>query len=497
MLSRFTTNVNDIQTQHSTTRQHKRPTAISVLQRTRWRRVQTNKPGRNGNNNNRVRAATKHSHCISGSSSRPSIHSPTHLRAKADVPLQNTMAGTETHTPAAASPRRLYSASQAPSLDAFKALCEQTATAAEYPLAASIERNIPIYALPAHHGTTTPAQRAALQDEWYRVLLHGPGVFVVRGLMPDEALVDATSAVFRDIIARERRQAAEVDSSAGGGGGDHFAGAGNNDRIWNSFSKHALASPSSFVRYYANPWLALIAASWLGPGYRLTAQVNNVRPGAGAQVCHRDYHLGFMSAAQCARFPRGAHLASQFLTLQGAVAHVDVPPESGPTRLLPFSQAFAEGYMAYRRPEFNEYFLEKYVALPLRKGDGLFFNPALFHAAGENRSSDIERMANLLQVSSAFGKPMETIDTRPLVESCWDELRRLHAEQGMSDEVAAFVAAVAEGYPFPTNLDRNPPRSDDMAPQSEQDVILQCLEEHASKEEVLAALDKHSFASQA
>jgi len=99
------------------------------------------------------------------------------------VPLQNTMAGTETHTPAAASPRRLYSASQAPSLDAFKALCEQTATAAEYPLAASIERNIPIYALPAHHGTTTPAQRAALQDEWYRLLLHGPGVFVVRGLM--------------------------------------------------------------------------------------------------------------------------------------------------------------------------------------------------------------------------------------------------------------------------------------------------------------------------
>ncbi|KAL3956570.1 hypothetical protein ACCO45_009416 [Purpureocillium lilacinum] len=366
------------------------------------------------------------------------------------------MAGTETHTPAAASPRRLYSASQAPSLDAFKALCEQTATAAEYPLAASIERNIPIYALPAHHGTTTPAQRAALQDEWYRLLLHGPGVFVS----------SATSSLASDAKPPRWTRAQEE-----GGGGDHFAGAGNNDRIWNSFSKHALASPSSFVRYYANPWLALIAASWLGPGYRLTAQVNNVRPGAGAQVCHRDYHLGFMSAAQCARFPRGAHLASQFLTLQGAVAHVDVPPESGPTRLLPFSQAFAEGYMAYRRPEFNEYFLEK--------------------------SSDIERMANLLQVSSAFGKPMETIDTRPLVESCWDELRRLHAEQGMSDEVAAFVAAVAEGYPFPTNLDRNPPRSDDMAPQSEQDVILQCLEEHESKEEVLAALDKHSFASQA
>ncbi|UNI22461.1 hypothetical protein JDV02_008350 [Purpureocillium takamizusanense] len=439
------------------------------------------------------------------------------------------MAGIETtHTPAASGapvpvpvpdppPRRLYSASdEPPSLDALKSLCAQTATAAQYPLAASIELNVPVYALPAYPAAT-PALRAALQDEWYRVLLRGPGVFVVRALVPDGRLVDAASAVFRDIIARERRrQRSSADGDRGGGdggdgregeggegvgggagGGDHFAGAGHNDRIWNSLGKHALADASSFVRYYANPWLALIAASWLGPGYRLTAQVNNVRPGSRAQVCHRDYHLGFMSAAQCARFPRAAHTATQFLTLQGAVAHADAPPESGPTRLLPFSQAFAEGYLAFRRPEFDAYFLGSYVALALRKGDGLFFNPALFHAAGENNSHDVERMANLLQISSAFGKPMETIDTRPLVESCWDELRRLHAEQGMSDEVLAVVAALAEGYPFPTNLDRNPPRSDDMAPQSEQDVILRCLKEHFSREDVLAALDKHRFTSQA
>ncbi|KAJ6442195.1 phytanoyl- dioxygenase family protein [Purpureocillium lavendulum] len=402
---------------------------------------------------------------------------------------------------------RLYSTSQPPSLDAFKALCAQTATAEQYPLAASIERNIPIYDLPAWTSSSSSssssspsssssvsaaaAHRAALQDEWYRVLLHGPGVFVARGLVPDETIVDAASAVFHSIITRER----QGDSSAAAG--DHFAGAGSNDRIWNSLGKHALADAPSFARYYANPWLALVADAWLGPGYRVTAQVNNVRPGAAPQVCHRDYHLGFMSAARCARVPRAAHAASQLLTLQGAVAHVDVPPESGPTRLLPFSQAFAEGYMAYRRPEFNAYFLDNYVALPLKKGDGLFFNPALFHAAGENTSRDIERMANLLQISSAFGKPMETIDARPMVESCWGELRRLHAEQGMSDEIMALVAVLGEGYPFPTNLDKNPPQSDDMAPLSEQDVILRCLEEKSSKEAVLAALDKHRLASQA
>jgi ectoine hydroxylase-related dioxygenase (phytanoyl-CoA dioxygenase family) len=98
------------------------------------------------------------------------------------------------------------------------------------------------------------------------------------------------------------------------------------------------------------------------------------------------------------------------------VAHSDMPVINGPTQLLAFSQMFEEGYMAYRIPKFQEYFLEKYVSVALDKGDGSFFNPALFHAAGQYDSADIQRSANLLQISSAFGKPMETIDTYPLVK---------------------------------------------------------------------------------
>lgn len=190
-------------------------------------------------------------------------------------------------------------------------------------------------------------------------------------------------------------------------------------------------------------------------------------------------------------------VASQCLTLQGAVAHVDVPVESGPTRLLPFSQTFAEGYMAYRLPEFNEYFLDKYVALPLEQGDGLFFNPALFHAAGTNQSEDIHRLANLLQISSAFGKPMESIDAKPLVEAVWDELLDLFREAGSTAEVKAFVEAVGEGYAFPTNLDRNPPRNDSMAPKSEQDVIWECLQKGCNKEEASTALQEYRIATSA
>lgn len=188
------------------------------------------------------------------------------------------------------------------------------------------------------------------------------------------------------------------------------------------------------------------------------------------------------------QFPRAIQVASQFLTLQGAVAHVDVPEESGPTRLLPYSQTFESGYMAYHQPEFSQYFLDHYVALPLEKGDGLFFNPALFHAAGTNQSANINRMVNLVQVSSAFGKPMESIDTFSLVESSWDELTGLYRAQGLSDEVQAFVAAVGEGYAFPTNLDNHEPRAGSMAPDSEQDIILAALETGASRQQVLEKL---------
>ncbi|KAF9879577.1 hypothetical protein CkaCkLH20_03120 [Colletotrichum karsti] len=378
-----------------------------------------------------------------------------------------------------ASPARLFSTSEASALDTFSAICAQRATSDEYPLAASIEKNIPIYDLPPY-ASLSKDQRAALQDEWYRVLISGPGVFVTKGLYRDRALIEAANAAFASIIEEEKK--------SGVAKGDHFASAGKNDRIWNSFSKHGLQDPASFVEYYSNPYLGLISSAWLGPGYRITAQVNNTKPGSAPQVCHRDYHVGFQTAEASAQFPRAMQVASQLLTLQGAVAHSDVPVESGPTRLLPFSQTFEPGFVSYRRPEFNEYFLKNYVALPLEVGDGLFFNPALFHAAGKNESADVYRMANLLQISSAFGKPMESVNAVPLVEKTWDHLAKLYEQQGMSDEVKSFVAAVANGYPFPTNLDNNPPRNEGMAPESEQDNITTSLVEKKSKKEAVDAL---------
>lgn len=146
--------------------------------------------------------------------------------------------------------------------------------------------------------------------------------------------------------------------------------------------------------------------------------------------------------------------------------------------------------MCYRDEEFQKLFLDRYVALPLEKGDGLFFNPALFHAAGENRTSEFDRSANLVQVSSAFGKTMESVDAVPLVEGCWGELTGKVEREGVSEEVRCFVKAVAEGYPFPTNLDRRPPAPGGMAPESEQGLLLRGLEERWDTERVVAELKK-------
>src|SRR5712691_3306187 len=171
--------------------------------------------------------------------------------------------------------------------------------------------------------------------------------------------------------------------------------------------------------------LELAAGAWLGPAYPVTSQVNVVNPGGAAQSAHRDYHLGFLSAERAAAYPAHVHRLSPVLTLQGAVAHCDMPIETGPTLYLPHSQKYAPGYLAFHQPEFTSYFEANYVQLPLEKGDAAFFNPALFHGAGTNRTADVRRMANLLQVSSGFGRAMETVDRSAMSAAVFPALRAM------------------------------------------------------------------------
>ncbi len=360
-----------------------------------------------------------------------------------------------------------YYSEAACDLDEFASLIGQMTEIGDYLHADDIQKNVPIYDMVRLRPMLdVPDKRRALMAEWANVLLSGPGIVALKSACTDTGVLDETTAVFETIIAEEK--------DATGGGGDHFAASGSNDRVWNSLQKLCLRAPAVFLRYFANPAIDAVCEAWLGPNYQMTAQVNLVHPGGKAQKAHRDYHLGFQSAATSALYPAHAHAISPALTLQGAVAHCDMPLESGPTKLLPYSQLYRAGYLAWRQDDFRDLFESNHVQLPLAKGDCIFFNPALFHAAGANTSTGIHRMANLLQVSSAFGRAMESVDRAAM---CIAMYPHAQAASGLAPaELCAAIAACAEGYSFPTNLDSDPPVGG-LAPETQQALFRRALDE--------------------
>jgi ectoine hydroxylase-related dioxygenase (phytanoyl-CoA dioxygenase family) len=360
----------------------------------------------------------------------------------------------------------------------LQALTSRQTSLADYPFADSVQSNVLLYDCGAIRQAIGDAeQRRAVMAEWAEALATGPGVIVLKRAETDHAMIDRASDIFRAIIAEQHR--------TNSGGGDHFAKPGANDRIWNSLEKHCLADPENFAAYYGNEMLALISEAWLGPYYQMTAQLNVVNPGGAAQSAHRDYHLGFQSAKDIERYPRHVQLFSPMLTLQGAIAHVDAPMETGPTLLLPFSQQYDAGYMAMGRPEFQEFFNANHVQLPLEKGDMLFFSPALLHAAGTNRSKDVKRMVNLFQVSSAYGRAMESVDRLAMCKALFPALAN---SKLTAPQVSAAISSCAEGYSFPTNLDRDPPLGG-LAPKSQAALFHEALAGKWSLEKFSRELD--------
>lgn len=369
-------------------------------------------------------------------------------------------------------------------LEDFVSVVSQTTDRADYPRADRVAQDVLVYdARSLREEVATGSGRDAVAAELVRALTSGPGVVVLTHAFPDLAVVDRVTTAFEAIIAREQE--------AGGPAGDHFAPPGANSRVWNALEKLAVHDPEAFVDYYANDVLALVSRAWLGPGYQLTSQVNVVRPGGKAQEPHRDYHLGFLADRVVEQYPTHVHALSPVLTLQGAVAHSDMPLESGPTMYLPYSHRYLPGYLAWRRPEFKEYFADHHVQLPLAKGDAAFFNPALFHGAGSNVSADLQRMANLLQVSSGFGRAMEAVDRAEVTRVLYPALLDRRSSGADAGWLGNVVAASAEGYPFPTNLDLDQP-TDGLTPPTQADLVTRALEEEWEPSRLGEALTAHA-----
>ncbi len=356
------------------------------------------------------------------------------------------------------------------SIEEFRAAVEKTTDADMVPFADEIASRVPVYdgdKIRSRFGDAR--QTKAYMAEWNRVFADGPGIIAIRKAFDDPGVIDQVTEVLNGI--------AEEEQKAQAGSGDHFAAAGANTRIWNAHEKLCMASPELFARYNAGHIVPLVSKSWLGPRYQITTQVNIVRPGGSAQTSHRDYHMGFMTLEDMLAYPLSVHVLSAGLTLQGGVAHADTPIVSGPTKLLPFSQTYARGYVGALLPEFRSYFEDNFIQLAMAKGDAVFFNPAVFHAAGENRSADIHRFVNLMQIGSGFGRSIEIVSRTAMSIALFPVLQQLSSSGALtSAQVDNVVEACAEGYPFPVNLDIDSPLSG-MAPPSQQDVMRQALAE--------------------
>ena len=359
-------------------------------------------------------------------------------------------------------------------LEQLNALSSMQTIAEQVPMADDVIHQIPVYdgaviSALAQVSQVNNAAVRALQREWVEVLLNGAGVLVIRNGVDDIDMLDEVSDVLLQIL--------EEESTENNAGADHFAAAGTNSRIWNAHEKLCMRNPQLFARYNANDAFALVCGAWLGPGYQITAQVNVVHPGGRAQVCHRDYHLGFQGREVLVEYPSHVHSLSPLLTLQGGIAHSQVPLASGSTQLLPFSQQLLRGYMDVHDQRFIDYFNKHRVQVPLDKGDMLFFNPALFHAAGDNDTTDFHRFVNLFQVGSAYGRTLEIVDRARMSIHVYPVIQSMLEAGSLSQrDVGNVVAACAEGYPFPANLDLEPPVGG-LAVPSQQAVMLKALKE--------------------
>jgi ectoine hydroxylase-related dioxygenase (phytanoyl-CoA dioxygenase family) len=165
--------------------------------------------------------------------------------------------------------------------------------------------------------------------------------------------------------------------------------------------------------------------------------------------------------------------------------------ETGPTLYLPHSQKYEPGYLAFHLPDFSDYFEANYVQLPLVTGDAAFFNPALFHGAGSNRSADVRRMANLLQVSSAFGRAMESVDRAAMLRAVFPTLCQLRRAGTGEAGLRNAIAATAEGYAFPTDLDKDAP-VDGLAPETQAELAWRAVDQQWSEERFLDELCGHA-----
>jgi hypothetical protein len=87
---------------------------------------------------------------------------------------------------------------------------------------------------------------------------------------------------------------------------------------------------------------------------------------------------------------------------------------------------------------------------------------------------------------------METVDRRKMCKLLYPFALASRNDSTLNaSELAATIAAAAEGYSFPTNLDRDPPKGG-LAPETQQALFARAIAEGMNDQEFASHLDQMS-----
>ena len=97
-------------------------------------------------------------------------------------------------------------------------------------------------------------------------------------------------------------------------------------------------------------------------------------------------------------------------------------------------------------------------------------------------------MANLLQLNSAFGRPIETVNREAVVERAVPGARCAARVPALPRSCCTTRSPpAAEGYPFPTNLDRDQPIGG-LVPDTQAELLWRAVSENWEPEQLRAEL---------
>ena len=79
----------------------------------------------------------------------------------------------------------------------------------------------------------------------------------------------------------------------------------------------------------------------------------------------------------------------------------------------------------------------------------MFFNPAVYHAAGSNKTYH-NRIGNIIQINSAFSIPMEAYNNNLIKKIVSNSIKRLNLSQV---EINGLEEMIFDKYEYPKKLD--------------------------------------------